>query len=248
MLLNEYFKAHPKAALAFSGGVDSAYLFYAALRAGADVTAYFVRSAFQPAFALEDARRMAAALGGRLRILELDLLSDPVIAANPPERCYFCKQRMFTALAEAARQDGYTLLLDGTNASDAAEDRPGMRAVEELGVHSPLRLCGLCKDDIRRASRAAGLFTWDKPAYSCLSTRIAGNEALTAAGLSAVEQAEAYLMGLGFSDLRVRTAGGDARLQLRQAQMPLLLARREEILRELKRLFGRVTLDLEARE
>lgn len=248
MELGEFFTKHPKAALAFSGGVDSAYLFYAALHFGADVTAYFVRSAFQPAFALEDARRMAAALGGRLRVLELDLLSDPVIAANPPERCYFCKKRMFTAVAEAARQDGYTLLLDGTNASDDEGDRPGMRAKRELDVCSPLRVCGLSKDDIRRASRAAGLFTWDKPAYSCLATRVAVGQALTAERLAAVEQAETYLTGLGFSDLRVRTADGDALLQLRQEQLPELLARREEILVELKRLFGRVTLDLEVRE
>lgn len=246
--LKDFFREHPKAALAFSGGVDSAYLFYAALHHGADVTAYFAKTPFQPAFALADARRMAAALGGRLRVLELDLLSDPEIAANSPERCYYCKKRMFAAVADAARQDGYTLLLDGSNASDPAADRPGMRAARELDVRSPLRSCGLDKAAIRGASREAGLFTWDKPAYSCLATRIAPGEALTAQRLRAVEQAETYLMGLGFSDLRVRTAGGDALLQLRREQLPALLERREEILTELKRLFGRVTLDLEVRE
>ena len=248
MTLEQFFKEHPKAALAFSGGVDSAYLFYAALHHGADVTAYFVNSAFQPAFALEDAKRMAAELGGQLRVLDADVLSDPVIAANPPDRCYHCKKRVFTAVAEIVRQDGYTLLLDGTNASDDAGDRPGMRAKEELGVRSPLRECGLTKADIRRASRAAGLFTWDMPAYSCLATRVATGQPLTAETLSNLERAEMYLMGLGFSDLRVRTAHGDARLQLRPEQLPLLLERREEILTELKRLFGRVTLDLEVRE
>ena len=248
MTLEAFFKEHPKAALAFSGGVDSAYLFYAALHHGADVTAYFVNSAFQPAFALEDAKRMASELGGRLRVLDADVLSDPVIAANPAERCYYCKQRVFSAILEAAREDGYDLLLDGTNASDDAGDRPGMRAKEELGVRSPLRECGLSKAHIRKASKAAGLFTWDMPAYSCLATRVATGEPLTAEKLSAVERAETYLMGLGFSDLRVRTAHGDARLQLRQEQLPLLLERRVEILTELKRLFGRVTLDLEVRE
>ena len=248
MTLEEFFTEHPKAALAFSGGVDSAYLFYAAKHAGADVTAYFVDSAFQPAFALADAKRMAAELGGKLRVLTLDVLSDPVIAANPAERCYYCKQRVFSAILEAAREDGYDLLLDGTNASDDAGDRPGMRAKEELGVRSPLRECGLSKADIRRASKAAGLFTWDMPADSCLATRVATGEPLTAEKLSAVERAEMYLMGLGFSDLRVRTAGGAARLQLRREQWPLLVERREEILAELKRWFGPVTLDLEVRE
>ena len=248
MTLEEFFAEHPKAALAFSGGVDSAYLFYAALHHGADVTAYYVRSAFQPAFALEDAQTMTAALGGRLRVLDVDVLSDPVIAANPADRCYHCKKRVFTAISEAARADGYSLLLDGTNASDDASDRPGMRAKAELGVRSPLRECGLTKADIRRASREAGLFTWDKPAYSCLATRVATGETLTAETLSAVEQAETYLMGLGFSDLRVRTSLGAARLQLRREQWPLLVERREEILTELKRWFGPVTLDLEVRE
>lgn len=248
MELQDFFREHPKAALAFSGGVDSAYLFYAALHCGADVTAYFAKTPFQPAFALADARRLAAELGGRLRVLELDPLADPRIAENGPERCYFCKKRMLAALTEAALADGYSLLLDGSNATDDVADRPGMRALRELGVRSPLRDCGLGKGEIRRRSREAGLFTWDKPAYSCLATRIAPGQPLRAADLAAVERAETYLMDLGFSDLRVRKRGTEALLQLRREQLPLLLKRREEILTELKRLFGRVSLDLEARE
>ena len=176
MDLADFFRENHKAALAFSGGVDSAYLLYAAKEAGADVRAYYVKSAFQPQFELEDAKRLAGQLAADLRILETDVLADETVAANPPDRCYHCKRLLFTTIAEAAKQDGYRVLLDGTNASDEESDRPGMRALKELSVRSPLRECGLTKEEIRRLSKAAGLFTWDKPAYACLATRIPPGE------------------------------------------------------------------------
>jgi uncharacterized protein len=247
MDLSEFFQTNPRAASAFSGGVDSAYLLYAALRSGADVTAYCVCSAFQPDFEREDAVRVAAGLGAALRLLPLDVLSVPEIAENPPERCYFCKKRVFTAIAAAAREDGYALLLDGTNASDDAADRPGMRALRELSVRSPLRECGLGKTEIRARARSAGLSVWDKPAYACLATRIRTGERLTAENLAAVARAEHCLRTLGFSDFRVRSAGGDAKIQLRESQLGALLEHRAAILRELKKDFQSVTLDLEVR-
>ena len=150
MDLQQFFKENPRVAIAFSGGVDSSYLLYAALRYGARVRAYYVNSAFQPRFELEDARRLAGDLHADLRELQVDVLSSPTVTANPPDRCYHCKRVLFRTIAAAAAEDGFPVLLDGTNASDDAGDRPGMRALRELSVRSPLRECGLTKDEIRR--------------------------------------------------------------------------------------------------
>lgn len=247
MTLTEFFHENQKAAIAFSGGVDSAYLLYAALQSGADVRAYYVKSAFQPQFELDDARRLAEALSADMRVLDVDILADETVTANPPDRCYHCKRRIFSAIASAAAADGYTLLLDGTNASDDAGDRPGMRALRELSVRSPLRECGLTKPEIRRLSREAGLFTWDKPAYACLATRVPAGERLTAEKLENTERAEDFLFSLGFTDFRVRLFNGAARLQLPAEQLPRLLERRAEILSELKKTYSAVVLDLEVR-
>ena len=179
MTLSRFFRENPRAALGFSGGVDSAYLLYAALTAGAQVKAYYVKSPFQPRFELEDARHLAGDLHADLRELQVDVLSSPTVTANPPDRCYHCKRVIFRTIAAAAAEDGFPVLLDGTNASDDAGDRPGMRALRELSVRSPLRECGLTKAEIRRLSREAGLFTWDKPAYACLATRIRTGEEIT---------------------------------------------------------------------
>ncbi len=247
MELKDFFNEHPKAALAFSGGVDSAYLLYAAQKAGADVTAYYVKTAFQPAFELEDARKLAAELGARLKIISLDVLADPVIRSNPADRCYYCKRRIFSAMAEAAGADGYELLLDGTNASDDAGDRPGMRALQELSVLSPLRICGLTKAEIRRLSKEADLFTWNKPAYACLATRIPSGQSISEESLQRTERAEEFLKSLGFSDFRIRLFSGFARLQLREEDLPRLMENRREILQELNKDYDAVFLDLEVR-
>ena len=151
------------------------------------------------------------------------------------------------AIREAAAKDGFDILLDGTNASDDAGDRPGMKALQELQVLSPLRECGLTKDEIRRLSKEAGLFTWNKPAYACLATRIPAGEEITLEKLERVEEAEGYLFALGFTDFRVRTRQGHARLQVRRDQLGRVLERREEILAELKKYFETVSLDLEVR-
>ena len=248
MELKEFFQENPRAAVAFSGGVDSSYLLYAAMRWGKDVRAYYVKSAFQPEFEREDALRLAAELNAPLRVLELDVLACPEVTANPPDRCYHCKKRVFGAIAAAAGEDGFSLLLDGTNASDEEGDRPGMRALRELSVRSPLRECGLTKDRIRALSKTAGLFTWDKPAYACLATRTATGEPLTAEKLARTERAEDVLSSLGFSDFRVRSRGNTVVLQLPEAQFGLFWDRREKIVPALKREYGEVLLDTEGRE
>ena len=247
MELKDFFNDNKKAAIAFSGGVDSAYLLYAARSFGAEVRAYYVKSDFQPEFELQDARRLAEELGADMSLLELDVLCESSISSNPQDRCYHCKKKIFTAIKEAALGDGFSLLLDGTNASDDAGDRPGMRAIRELEVRSPLRECGLTKDEIRRLSREAGLFTWDKPAYACLATRIPTGEVITREKLERTERAEAFLTKLGFSDLRVRLSSDCARLQLPEDQLWLALEKREEITEELLKYYKAVLLDLRPR-
>ena len=247
MTLSEFFAQHPKAALGFSGGVDSSYLLYAGVQAGADIRPYFIKTAFQPQFELEDAKRLCRGLGVELTVLELDALENPAVAANPADRCYHCKASLFGTLTRRELADGYTLLLDGTNASDDAGDRPGMRALRELHVASPLRLCGLTKPEIRRLSKEAGLFTWDKPAYACLATRVPTGEPITAEKLRITEAAEGYLFSLGLTNFRVRYLGGAARLQFPESGLPQVLAHRAEILSELKKYYTAVLLDLEVR-
>lgn len=245
MTLDEFFQAHPKVALGFSGGVDSSYLLYAAMQAGADVQAYFAKTQFQPEFELEDALKLGEQLGAKLTVLHYDVL--PAAGFNPPNRCYYCKTALFGALVERAKQDGYAVIIDGTNASDDAGDRPGMKALQEMQVLSPLRLCGLTKQEIREKSREAGLFTWNKPAYACLATRFPAGTEITAEGLQRVEKAEGTLFRLGFTDFRVRVYHGAARIQLPESQMERGLAMRCEILEQLRPLFQGVFLDLEGR-
>lgn len=247
MTLQEFFKQYPKVAVAFSGGVDSAYLLYAAVKYADQVKAYYVKSEFQPQFELDDAVHLADELGAEMKVLTLNVLSVPYVSANPSDRCYYCKKAIFGAITEAAGADGFTHLLDGTNASDDAGDRPGMRALTELSVLSPLRECGLTKSQIRQLSKEAGLFTWNKPAYACLATRIPTGEEITAEKLSATEMAEEYLSTLGFTDFRVRSQEGNARLQVPEAQLGLLLEQRGAILAKLKGYYKTVSLDLEVR-
>ncbi len=248
MTLKAFFEENPKTAIAFSGGVDSAYLLYAAKLCGADVCAYYVKTPFQPQFEYDDAVALAEQLHTPMITLSLDILDNPQIAANPANRCYFCKRQIFTTIKEQAARDGYFVILDGTNASDCSAHRPGMQALAELGVLSPLRLCGLTKAEIRRLSKEAELFTHDKPAYACLATRIPTGTPITADLLAKTESSEAFLRSLGFSDFRIRLLGDCARLQITESQLPLLIKHRQAILTQLKVHYTSVLLDLEVRQ
>lgn len=248
MDLNSFFSEYPKIAIAFSGGVDSAYLLYAAKSYAADIQAYYVKSDFQPQFELDDAVRLAAQLEIRMRILPISILEEATITANPQDRCYYCKKVIFATIMDAAEKDGYTVLADGTNASDEEGDRPGMKALRELKILSPLKESGLTKSEIRKLSREAGLFTWNKPAYACLATRIPTGETIIKKKLQATEQAENYLSTLGFRDFRVRMMGNGAKLQFREEQLEKVLLYRKDIIQELKKYYSSIVLDLEARE
>ena len=243
MTIEDFFEANRKLAIAYSGGVDSAYLLYAAVKAGADVKAYYVKSVFQPEFEFNDAKKLAELIGCDLSVIEADVLSDDTVAANPPDRCYYCKQHIMGAITEAAKADGYDTVCDGTNASDDADDRPGFKALAEYDIISPLRECGLTKKDIRKASKEAGLPTWNKPAYACLATRILTGDKITEEKLGTTEKAESILHGMGFRDFRVRMRGNNALCQFTEDQLPEAFRRESEIREALSELYNDVKID-----
>jgi uncharacterized protein len=247
MKLGEFFSDVPKAALGLSGGTDSSYLLYAGRKLGADVRPYFIKTAFQPQFEFEDAKRVCEFAGAEMTVIELDALAVPEVAENPENRCYYCKTALFSALRSRAAADGYPVIIDGTNASDDAGDRPGMKALAELSVRSPLRECGITKDMVRALSREAGLFTADKPSYACLATRVPAGEPITAEKLRKVEKAEGYLFGLGYTDLRVRLAGDGARIEFRRDQMLRAVEQWDEIRQGMKSDFKTIVMDMKGR-
>ena len=233
---------------ALSGGVDSSLLVWAAMKYGRDWRAYYVHSAFQPAFELEDAKQVAAQCGMPLTVIEADIFQHPEVIANPANRCYYCKHRIFAAILRQGASDGYSLVIDGTNASDDAGDRPGMKALRELEVRSPLRECGLTKGDVRALCREAGLFVWNKPSYACLATRIPAGTPITEEALRKVEQGEDLLASMGFRDFRIRLRGGAAVIQVTEDQQDDAWAMRHEIRSGLGPIFPLFSLDLTARK
>ena len=256
MTLEEFFLQHRRVAVAFSGGVDSAYLLYAAKKYAQDLVAYYGTSAFQPAFEYEDAKRLADQLGIKLCLISINILENEKVISNPADRCYYCKQVIFSQIIKQAAKDGFTELLDGTNASDDADDRPGMKALKELKVLSPLRECGLTKKRIRELSKEAGLFTWNKASYACLATRLPAGSKISRERLEATERAEDFLMDLGFKNFRVRMlenrgTGTDAaplaKIEISEEQLPLFIENREKILAKLKIDYRKILLDLEMR-
>lgn len=248
MTLSDFFKEYPRCALGFSGGADSAYLLAEGLRLGAELRPYFVRTAFQPGFELADARRLCAGLGVELRVLDYDILAVPEVQRNPRDRCYFCKRAIFSLIRARSFSEGFDTVIDGTNASDDIADRPGYRALAELGVLSPLRLCGITKAELRERSAGMGLFTAAKPSYACLATRIPADTHISAEALERIERGEDALAAMGYADFRLRlTSDGGARLELPAAQMERAVRERLALLDALEGDFGRITLDLKGR-
>jgi len=248
MTLRDFFAQHPRAALAFSGGADSSYLLWAGLQWAEKLGVYYVKSPFQPEFEYRDALRLAAELGAEVTVIPADPLCDPRVAANPANRCYYCKKVIMAGIKAAAKRDGFDLVIDGTNASDDIADRPGYRALGEEGVLSPLRICGITKAQLRELSRKAGLFTWDKPAYACLATRVPTGESITAEKLQRIEKSEDALFKMGFTDFRVRTKEGAARLQFIAEQHDEAAQRLNAIRAVLAPYYSEVSLDPTPRE
>jgi uncharacterized protein len=247
--LEALLRRYDRVAVAFSGGVDSALLVrQAAQTLGADnVLALTAVSQLNPARETNMARDIADLCGVRAMQVAIDALAVPEVAANPPDRCYHCKRAIFGKLLQVARAQGFSTLLDGSNASDRGDYRPGKRAAEELGAVSPFDLCGITKAEIRERSHAFGLPNWDGPSAACLASRIPYGTVLTHADLRRVEAAEDALLTLGFSGCRVRLHGNIARLETPEGAMEELTqpAVRQRLLAALEPLgFDFVTLDL----
>ncbi len=200
--------------VAFSGGVDSTLLLRAAVDAWGSARAYMVSARLHALSEQAEAREVSARLGAELTVLPLEIDGVPGLSDNPPERCYLCKRACFSAMIAAAQKDGLAGVIDGSNMDDLGEYRPGLQALKELGVRSPLVEAGLHKADVRAASRALSLPTADKPALACLATRIPHGTPLTAERLRAVEAAETAVWALGFAGARVRHHGEVGRLEV----------------------------------
>jgi uncharacterized protein len=233
--------------VAYSGGVDSTFLLRVALEVlGESVLAITAKSPIHPASESAAAGELARRLGARHLFIEADELDDPDFARNPPERCYLCKRSLFARLKELAEEHGLREVIEGSNYDDLGEYRPGLKALQELGVRSPLVEAGLTKAEIRALSRQMGLPTWDKPAQACLATRFPYGELLTREKLRRVEEAEEFLRSLGLGQLRVRDHHPLARIEVAQKEMFRLLREAARIVEELKKLgYTYITLDLE---
>lgn len=236
------------AAVAFSSGVDSTFLLRVAHEElGERVVAVTVRSRTFPKREMDEAAAFCRENGVRHEIIDTCELDIPGFAENPPDRCYLCKRAIFGKIIAFAQANGLAAVLEGSNKDDDGDYRPGRRAIMELGVISPLREVGLTKDEIRALSRKLGLPTADKPSFACLASRFPYGERITAEGLERVERAEQWLMdaGLGLKQLRVRSHGDMARIEVPPADIPRLAARAGEIAAAFKDIgFTYTTLDL----
>jgi uncharacterized protein len=232
--------------VAYSGGVDSTLLLKVARDTlGEKALAVMVKSEVHPQWEVEEALQVARGMGVEPLVVELSVLDHPTFAVNPPDRCYHCKSLIFTRLKEIAREQGLAWVIEGSNRDDLGDYRPGRRALEELGVRSPLLEAGLTKAEIRFLSRYLSLPTWDKPSLACLASRFPYGTALTAAVLKQVDQAEAFLGELGFGQKRVRHHGDIARLEIEAEDWPTLLENRQRIVARLRKLgYTYVTVDL----
>lgn len=233
--------------IAFSGGVDSTFLLKAAHQTlGERAAAVTVTSPFHPAWELVEAKDLAREIGVQHRIIEKDL-DNEALRMNPVDRCYLCKKDVFGEIRQYAADNGFRHVADGSNYDDTFDYRPGMQALRELQVRSPLLEARLTKKEIRQLSKELGLPTWDKPAYACLLTRIPYGQEIKLDVLKRIEKAERYLLDLGFRQVRVRFHGEIGRIEIDKGEMEKILDREVmgNIHGALKEMgFPYVTLDL----
>ncbi|MCL6635343.1 MAG: ATP-dependent sacrificial sulfur transferase LarE [Peptococcaceae bacterium] len=244
--LKEILKSCQSVLVAFSGGADSTLLLKVARDTLGDrVLAVTAASEIYPPGEAEEAAVLARVIGARHLVLETAGLASPAFAGNPPDRCYHCKKELYSRLRLLAGEEGIDCVVDGVNADDAADYRPGMRAGAEVGVRAPLKEAGLTKEDIHALSRELGLPTAGKPASPCLASRFPYGTEITRRGLEMVHGAEEYLRGLGIPRLRVRHHGDLARIEVPRDCLGLVVERAAEVAAKLKEIgYTYVALDL----
>lgn len=247
--LNDILKSMESAAIGFSGGVDSTFLLKVARDVlGDHVHAITVVTELHPEIELKEAKRLASEMGVHHIVDHSIHLTDEKIFSNLPDRCYYCKREIFTRMKTWAEQNGVNTILDGSNVDDDTDYRPGMRALEELGIRSPLKEAGLTKKEIRLLSKQMGLSTWDKPALACLASRVPYGDRITPEKLKRIDHAENVLRNSGFKQSRVRDHGSVARIEVLPNDHSKFLDREvsTKIIQQFKALgYQYVALDLE---
>jgi uncharacterized protein len=248
--LKEIFEGMGKALVAYSGGVDSTLLLRVAKDAlgSENVLAVTALSPLYPERELKEAKRLTQVLGVRHLLIESNELEIAGFSSNPPNRCYYCKKKLFEELRNLASKEGFPFVVEGSTLDDEVDYRPGRVAVQELGIRSPLKEAWFRKEDVRELSKTLGLTTWDKPSFACLASRFPYGDEITEERLKMVDEAENILLKLGFKQVRVRHYQNLARIEIYPEEIARLMngSLREKVVRELRRIgYQYVTLDLQ---